>query len=152
MAEPVERRFEPGPDIRPLTLQEFDKARTYLRLQVDTLGPMLQHKHNIKDKAALDDAIKGAILQQADCPPNIKTLAEERPSVFDILCSTYRYRAELIEVQRNMLMQMEKGRVSEKEAYYNVFMKTHPNSQRIIADLQREALEKNRQESKLNLQ
>ena len=113
-----------------------------MRLQVDALGPMLQHKHSIKEKAALDDAVKGAILQDAQCPQNIKTLAEERPSVFDILSSTYRYKADLIEVQRKMMAQMETGRVSEKEAYFNVFMNTHPNSKRIVADLQRQELDK----------
>jgi hypothetical protein len=150
MSEPVERRFEPGHDIRPLTLKEFDEVRAYLRLQVDALGPMLQHKHGIKEKAALDDAVKGAILQDVQCPTTIKTLAEERPSVFDILSSTYRYKAELIEVQRKMMAQMETGRVSEKEAYFNVFMNTHPNSKRIVADLQRQELDKAQQ--KINLQ
>ena len=92
-----------------------------------------------KDPETIDEKLKELILG-VDCPADIRKLAFDRPSVFDILCSHYRYRPALIKVQRNLLRSVRSGQLSSQQGYYEYFRKIHPNSDTIIRDLQKEAL------------
>ena len=91
------------------------------------------------DPEKLDDGIKDAILRQKGCLETITQLSIDRPSVFDILGSCYRYKPQLVAIVRSSLEQVRTGRASQQEGYYNAFCGIMPNSRQIIRDLQKEA-------------
>jgi hypothetical protein len=125
----IHRRFEAGADIAPLKVAELDQARTYCRSKVDAM---------VSAKPQSDDqALKESILNDADCPEYIKELSLQRPSVFDLLCSKTRFKPELFEMQRNLLLKLESKAVSENEAFNDLFKSLIPNSSTIIKDLQK---------------
>jgi hypothetical protein len=95
---------------------------------------------DFRDPEKIDDGIKDAILRQKGCPEAIVKLSKERPSVYDLLASTHRYKPELIELQRNIIKKVSKGKLSKREGYYECFKGTLPNSSQIIRDLQKEAM------------
>ena len=109
-------------------------------------------EHDLKDPEKLDDMTKDAILREATCPESITQLSIDRPSVYDVLASTYRYDPEKIEIQRKMMRQMRTGKMTDREAYYEVFKQTHPNSKQIIKDLQKEAMAEKKKRKDVNLQ
>lgn len=90
----------------------------------------------------LDDAIKDAILGEEGCPQAIRRLSTERPSAFDVLASAFRYKPELVEIQRQVLRQVETGAIDSSAGYFQCFMQTLPNSDQIVHDMQKEAAEK----------
>lgn len=127
----LHRRLEPSADIAPLKVAELDEARSYCRNQVEQL---------VADQPRLDDqGLKEAILNHADCPELIKRLSLERPSVFDLLCSKNRFRPELFDMQRQLLLQKETGRISEQDMFNRMFHQMVPNSATILRDLQKAA-------------
>lgn len=94
---------------------------------------------DFKDPEVIDDQIKDLILREKGCLESVTALSKERPSVFDILASSYRYHPDKIEIQRNILRGVRSGEMSDQQGYYECFKQTHPNSKRIIRDLQRDA-------------
>ena len=127
----LHRRLEPSADIAPLRVQELDETRDYCRGEVDRL---------VQENPRLDDqGIKESILNAPACPALIKRVSLERPSVFDLLCSKTRYRQDFFDMQRTMLLQMEKGTLSEKDAFDRMFRHMIPNSGVILQDLQKAA-------------
>ena len=147
--------MKPGKDIAPLSLQEFDEARIYIRSKVEVLAPIIKAnmtEHDLEDPEKLDDMTKDAILREANCPEAITQLSIDRPSVYDVLASTYRYDPDKIEIQRTMMRHMRAGKLTDREAYYEVFKQTHPNSKQIIKDLQKEALADKKKSKNVNLQ
>ena len=150
-----ERRLKPGKDIAPMTLPEFDAATIYIRSKVAALVPIIRanvSEADLKDPEKIDDMVKDAILREASCPKAITQLSIDRPSVYDVLASTYRYDPAKIEIQRKAMMQLQAGELSSGAAYYEVFKQTHPNSKKIIRDLQAEALEGKKKSKVVNLQ
>lgn len=164
-----ERRMKPGKDIEPLAIEDFDIATVYLRQKVAYLQPLCltalqnlspelftdavktpKQEKNVSEK--LDDILKDTILKENGCPELIKRLSIDRPSVFDILASTYRYRPELIAIQRDILKKVRSNQLSGQAGYYECFKRTHPNSAMIIRDLQKEALDKQSKSDNINMQ
>ena len=131
----IDRHLTPGKDITPLTVDEFDAAHDYLRAQVATQLPAVE----AKAVHVRDDLIKEAILNEPTCPETIKTLALDRPTVFDILCSHNRYKPEMIAILRGNLQQVAAGTISDSRGYYEVFRQLHPDSAKIIKGLQQQA-------------
>jgi hypothetical protein len=131
----IERRLEPGQDIAPLTVVEFDQAHDYLRAQVAVHLPA----YATKAPNVQDDLIKEAILNDPACPEYIKTLSLDRPTVFDILCSHTRYKPEMIAIQRGILEQVQSGRMESSKGYYEVFKKLVPNSNAVLQGLRQQA-------------
>ena len=84
----------------------------------------------------IDDELKDSILKADNCSAAVLRLSTERPSVFDLLASVFRYRPELVEVQRKIMLEKQAGTLSDSEAYYECFLRTVPDSDRIIRDLQ----------------
>lgn len=125
MSDVFHRRFEAGADIAPLKVAELDRARTYCRAHVDA-HPQLD-----------DQALKESILNDVACPDYIKDLSLQRPSVFDLLCSKTRFKPELFEMQRNLLLKLENKSVSESDAFNDLFKNLIPNSATIIKDLKK---------------
>jgi hypothetical protein len=127
----IHRRLEAGADIPPLKVADLDAARVYCRNQVDV---------RLKAQPTLDDqGLKEAILNDADCPDLIKRLSLDRPSVFDLLCSKSRFRPDLFDLQRKLLLQLENKDVAESDAFNELFRSLIPNSSTIIKDLQKAA-------------
>lgn len=127
----IHRRLEAGQDIAPLAVADLDIAQSYCRAQVADLI----NKHPLFD----DNAIKEAILNNADCPDLIKRVSLDRPSVFDLLCSKTRFRPDLFALQRKLLAQLEDKTISEQDAFDHIFKTMIPNSSTIIKDLQKAA-------------
>jgi hypothetical protein len=131
----IDRHLTPGKDIAPLTVADFDVAHDYLRAQVAVHLPTVE----AKAVHVRDDLIKEAILNESSCPESIKTLALDRPTVFDILCSHNRYKPDMIAILRNNLKQVAAGTLSDSRGYYEVFRQLHPDSAQIIKGLQQQA-------------
>lgn len=91
------------------------------------------------ETSKLDDELKDSILKAPDCSALVRQLSADRPSVFDLLASAFRYRPELVEVQRRIMLEIENGAMDVSDGCYKVFMETVPDSQRIIRDMQQEA-------------
>lgn len=137
----LHRRLEPSADIAPLKVHELDETRTYCRAQVEKL---------LAENPRLDDqGLKEAVLNAESCPAFIKRVSLERPSVFDLLCSKTRFRPELFDMQRQLLLQMETGAMNERDAFNRMFHQMVPNSNTIIQDLRRAASEA---QAKANIQ
>lgn len=94
------------------------------------------------DPGKLDDELKDTILRHKNCPESVIRLSKERPSVFDVLASAHRYRPDLLEIQKTVLAEVRSGELEGSKGYFECFMRTLPDSDRIIRDLQREAAEK----------
>jgi hypothetical protein len=127
----LHRRLEPGADITPLTVQELDYAHEYCRAQVKAL---------LVSQPRLDDhGLKEHILNDANCPELIQRISLDRPSFFDLLCSKTRYRTDLFDLQRKLLLSMENKTMPEAEAFQALFKTLIPNSNTILRDLEAQA-------------
>lgn len=96
--------------------------------------------NDFSDLEKIDDGVKDTILRQKGCPAAVTALSKDRPSAFDLLTSVYRYRSDLIEVQRKIVTRVRTGDLSARNGYFECFKKTTPNSNQIIRDLQKEAM------------
>jgi len=130
----------PRPDgDRMLSLDtQVHLALRFRQLRGDAMRTM--ELNDFSDLEKLDDGIKDTILRQKGCPAAVTALSKERPSIFDLLTSVYRYQANLIEIQRKIITQVRAGKLSAREGYYECFKSTTPNSSQIIRDLQKEAM------------
>jgi hypothetical protein len=153
----VERRFKPGADIAPLTLDAFDRCHEYLRRRVLLLGPACRRAVTMergesnpdddasfseRDRTQVDNMIQELIRIDRNLPNEVRQLIDERPTVFDILSSAFRYDANNIELQRRMLQRVRGGHLELGKAMFEMFKEVVPNSDRIIHDMQEEARRK----------
>lgn len=93
------------------------------------------------DPGTIDDKVKDMLLTSDDCEESVTRLSKERPSVFDVVASSHRYRPADIDKVRNIMERREKGLVGEDESFYELFKIIVPNSKQIIADLQKQAMQ-----------
>lgn len=124
------------------------------------LGDDRYRMWDIVDKDEHDALIMKAILQNKKLSQAARTLKEERPTVFEFLCSAYRYDRErfLILIKtRAQVNEAAPGRASEAqtEADLAIFDRMVPNAKQFKDALRRKATEdmmKSKKTGTLNLQ
>lgn len=93
---------------------------------------------DFKDPEEVDDRVKDAILTEEGCPESITDLSKMRPSAFANLASTFRYREDLVEINRDLI---RRGKHKTKDGGYSeAFKRIVPNADQMIADMQRQAM------------
>lgn len=147
----VTRKLVAGPDINILSEESFRPLETYIRGRVKALLPEVKKKVHA---GLVDDEMRERIASEPDCPPDVLRLMEERPSVYDVLCSEKRYQKQLVDSVIKHFNRMQSGKVSQRDAVANCFNEIVPDSKRIIHDYQQEALrdQRGKQKAKANIQ
>lgn len=146
------RKLVAGPDINILSEDKFTELETYVRGRVKALLPEVKKEAPVN---MVDDVMREKIISEPNCPPNVIRLSEERPSVYDILCSEKRYNTQMIKMVIKHFNRIQSGKVKQRDGVYNCFKEMVPDSDRIIHDYQQEALREqggSRGKSKANIQ
>jgi len=94
------------------------------------------------DQDKLDELVRGTITLDKTLTPPARRLIEERPTVFDILCSVTRYDAAMCEKVLSVLERVRSGGIGHEAGYDELFRRVVPNAREITRDLQTEALGK----------
>lgn len=132
-----------GPVPEGAPMLPFQSQRSIIEtVQANRAAVLSAMSKNDFDASKLDDALKDYILRQPNCSAAVTRLSKERPSAFDILASAFRYKPELVEIQRNIIRQVEAGTLDNSMGYFKCFLQTLPNSDQIVRDLQQEAARK----------
>lgn len=87
-------------------VQETVVHRALADKLIEITGGLPKDKLNVE---GVDDVLKQFALENPECPALVVTLAHERPSVFHVLASDYRYNSDILSMFRRMLSDNEKG-------------------------------------------
>ena len=112
-----------GPPMLP-----FDVQRAVIAGIAEHRASVLAEFANNDFESKLDDELKDSILKSPACSDAVQQLSKDRPSAFDLLASVFRYRPELVEIQRKVMVKVRTGDLDESQAYYQCFMQTVPDS------------------------